>query len=63
VVLGAMLYRFVITVALWLGMPPTDLKLVSAIIVAGALSMTVINEKIRSWKNKRANGDYKGGQM
>jgi putative ABC transport system permease protein len=63
VVLGAVVYRFVITVALWLGMPPTDLKLVSAVIVAGALSMTVINEKFQSWKNKRANGGCEGGQM
>ncbi len=63
VVLGAVLYRFVITIALWLGMPPTDLKLVSAVIVAIALSITVINERFRSLKNRRANGVSKGGQM
>jgi putative ABC transport system permease protein len=62
VVLGAVLYRFVITIALWLGMPPTDLKLVSAVIVAAALSVTVINERFRSLKNRRANGSSEGGR-
>lgn len=62
VVLGAVLYRFVITIALWLGMPPTDLKLVSAVIVATALSVTVINERFRSLKNRRANGSSEGGR-
>jgi len=61
VALGAILYRLVIAVALWLGMPPTDLKLVSAVIVAAALSMPVIKDRILSFKSKRANsGRYKG---
>lgn len=39
VALGAVVYRMVIGVALYLGMPPTDLKLVSAVIVTIALAM------------------------
>lgn len=42
VILGSILYRLIIAFALELGMPPTDLKLVSAVIVALALSMPVI---------------------
>lgn len=49
VILGAVLYRFIIAFALTrLGMPPTDLKLISAIIVALALSMGVIRDKVIS---------------
>ena len=39
VALGAVVYRMVIGVALYIGMPPTDLKLVSAVIVTIALAM------------------------
>lgn len=64
VALGAILYRLVITVALWLGMPPTDLKLVSAVIVAIALSMTVIKGRALAFKNRQANiGRYKEGRI
>lgn len=63
VVLGAIVYRLVITIALWLGMPPTDLKLVSAVIVAIALSMTVIKKRVLSFKSRRANlARYKEGR-
>ena len=48
VVLGAILYRLVIAIALELGMPPTDLKLVSALIVTLALSMSAIKEGMYS---------------
>jgi putative ABC transport system permease protein len=54
VILGAILYRLVIAFALELGMPPTDLKLISAIIVCAALSMPAIKEKFSSLKNKLA---------
>ena len=40
----------VIAVVLQLGMPPNDLKLFTAILVAAALSMPLIREKIRSRK-------------
>jgi putative ABC transport system permease protein len=63
VVLGAVLYRLVITIALWLGMPPTDLKLISAVIVAIALSITVISDRFRSLKNRRINAGSEGGQI
>lgn len=64
VIFGAILYRLVIAVALELGMPPTDLKLVSAVIVAAALSMTVIKGNLTMLGRKHAslNGD-KGGRI
>ncbi|MDD3268593.1 MAG: ABC transporter permease [Syntrophomonadaceae bacterium] len=52
VILGAILYRLVIALALELGMPPTDLKLVSALIVALALSMPVIKRYIDLLKKR-----------
>lgn len=62
VVLGAILYRLVIAVALHLGMPPTDLKLISAVIVTIALSAPVIKagwisrQKRRSQKSAHREG-------
>ncbi len=55
VVLGAMLYRLVIAAAYQLGMSPNDFKLVSALIVALALSMPVIKERYQIWKKRREN--------
>jgi len=52
VILGSILYRFVIAFALELGMPPTDLKLVSAVIVALALSMSTIKESFEFMKKR-----------
>lgn len=43
--LGAILYRMVIALAFNLGMPSTDLKLVSAVIVTFALSTGMMGEK------------------
>ena len=63
VILGAVLYRFIIALALRLGMPPTDLKLISAIIVALALSMGVIRDKVVSLNGRQATmGKEKGGR-
>ena len=45
VVLGSILYRIVITVVLYLGMPPNDLKLFTAILVAIALSLPLVKAK------------------
>ena len=45
VILGSVLYRLAIALALELGMPPTDLKLISAVIVCAALSMPAIREQ------------------
>ena len=52
VVLGAILYRLVIAFALELGMPPTDLKLISAVIVCAALSAPAIKGQFSSLKKK-----------
>jgi putative ABC transport system permease protein len=52
VILGSVLYRLVIAVALELGMPPTDLKLVSAVIVALAMSTPVLNKQFSALKRK-----------
>ena len=52
VILGAVLYRLVIAFALELGMPPTDLKLISAVIVCAALSMPAIKEQYSSLKKR-----------
>jgi len=48
VILGAIVYRFILAIALKLGMPPNDLKLVSAVIVTLALSMGIIRDKVIS---------------
>ena len=53
VALGAVVYRMVIGVALYLGMPPTDLKLVSAVIVTIALAMGMLGENFSFWKKKK----------
>lgn len=58
VVLGAVLYRMIIAVALEFGMPATDLKLISAIIVALALSAPVIKER---WIAKRKKYQIRSG--
>jgi putative ABC transport system permease protein len=64
VILGAILYRLVIAFALELGMPPTDLKLVSALIVTLALSMPVIKERLISFKKRwSAMDNNRGGQV
>jgi putative ABC transport system permease protein len=59
VVLGAILYRIIIAVALVLGMPPTDLKLVSAAIVTLALSMGIIRDKLVSFGSVRSSANGK----
>lgn len=54
VVLGAILYRLVIAVALEMGMPATDLKLISALIVAVALAMPVIKTQMASMQRRKS---------
>lgn len=53
VVLGSVVYRVVIAVVLELGMPPNDLKLFSAILVALALGMPLIQAKVKARKAVR----------
>ncbi len=52
VVLGAMVYRLVIALAMEAGMPPTDMKLISAVVVAVALSMPVIRDYLLERKKR-----------
>ena len=50
VVLGSIVYRIVIAVVLYLGMPPNDLKLFTAVLVAIALSLPLFKTK---WDSRR----------
>lgn len=52
VILGSIVYRLVIALVLQMGMPPNDLKLFTAILVAVALSMPLIREKFRQRKTQ-----------
>lgn len=52
VVLGSILYRLIIAFALELGMPANDLKLVSAVIVAIAMSMPILKKRFSVVKRK-----------
>ena len=56
VALGAVLYRMVIAIALYIGMPPTDLKLVSAVIVTIALSMGLLGENFSLFRKRGKGG-------
>ena len=46
VVLGSIVYRLVIAAVLEMGMPPNDLKLFTAVLVAIALSLPLIKSKV-----------------
>lgn len=48
VVLGSVVYRIVIAIVLYLGMPPNDLKLFTAVLVAIALSLPTLKVKWQS---------------
>lgn len=50
VVCGSVIYRMIIAIVLQLGMKTTDLKLLTAVIVAAALSIPVIKNKTASMK-------------
>ena len=54
VVLGSIVYRIAILVALRSGFAPTDLKIVTAMLVVLALSMPAIKDQITAYRNKRA---------
>ena len=51
--LGAVLYRIIISQALYLGMESSDLKLVSAVIVAAALYLGLLGERGAKIRRKR----------
>lgn len=50
VVLGSVIYRIVIAAVLAMGMPPNDLKLFTAVLVAIALAMPLFKQKFSSRK-------------
>ena len=50
---GSCLYRFIVAVALRFNVPAAAMKLVSAIIVAIAISMPAIKEKVAFEQRKR----------
>jgi putative ABC transport system permease protein len=52
VVLGSIIYKFIIAFTLQLGMPPTDLKLISAAIVAIALSVPTFKRNFNKLKKR-----------
>jgi putative ABC transport system permease protein len=45
VVLGSVLYRIIIALVLSLGFPPTDFRLISALLLALALALPLFREK------------------
>ena len=53
VVFGSCLYRFIVAVALRFNVPAAAMKLVSALIVAVAISMPAIRQKIAFEKRKQ----------
>lgn len=54
IVVGAIVYRVVVALVIFSGMPSTDLKLMTAVIVTVALSLPFIKEKVAVWKKRRA---------
>lgn len=52
VVLGSVMYRIIIAVVLQLGLKSTDLKLLTALIVAASLAMPVIKTRIGTLRGK-----------
>mgnify|MGYP000184688254 FL=1 len=44
--LGSVVYRIVIAAVLQMGMPPNDLKLFTALLVAFALSLPLVKDKV-----------------
>lgn len=56
VVLGSIVYRAVIALVLWMGLDSNDLKLLTAVIVAIALSMPLIKEKMQARRSLK--GDF-----
>lgn len=50
VILGSIVYRLVIAIVLQMGMPPNDLKLFTAVLVAIALSLPMVKGRFQSRK-------------
>jgi putative ABC transport system permease protein len=54
VIAGAILYRFILTVAIWIGLPASDLKLLSTVLVVIAISVPVIKGAILKRRGRNA---------
>lgn len=50
IILGSIIYRFIISLVLYLGVAPTDLKLFSAIVLTICLSSPLIKNKFSKKK-------------
>ena len=50
VVVGAIIYRFMLTFAFAIGLPPVNLKLFSAVIVVIAISLPIIKPTYKKWR-------------
>ncbi len=55
-VLGAVFYRVIIAIVLFIGLPPTDLKLFTAVSVAIALSLPVFGDYLKTLKKSLREG-------
>ena len=62
VVFGSIIYRCIIALVLQLGLDSKDLKLLTSIIVAAALSVSVIKKKFNSKRSNHAPTTNKGGE-
>lgn len=62
-VVGATIYRIIIALVLEMGMPPTDLRLFTSITVAVALTLPLIQKKLRSYyaRSKQHSQDISEG--
>lgn len=54
---GSIIYKAAVAGALKLGLPPTDLKLITAVIVVAALSLNSHNLKFKLWKRTLIGGE------
>lgn len=53
IAVGSVIYRVVVALVIYSGMPATDLKLMTAVIVAAALSLPMIKGRFASQKKKK----------
>ena len=60
VVLGSVIYRVIIAIVLQLGLKSTDLKLLTAVIVAIALALPVLRTNVASARKRRLNARFTG---
>jgi len=60
VVLGSVIYRVIIAIVLQLGLKSTDLKLLTAVIVAIALALPVLRTNVASARKRRLNERFPG---